>query len=211
MTTIFLSHSQRDAEIIQIFSNAFNDTKVVPILMEYEKFTNPPWKEIKNRIQNSSALFVLLGPNIQYSEYTKHWIIYEIGIADSFNKQIWIFEDVRNEVFFPIPHVNHYVLYDQFQSESLNYLQEIIKSYATNPYGALGGLLLGAAVSINPIVALAGLLIGSKLGIPSKPLGIRLTCPYEDCRITFEFYHSNRDLTCPSCRRYFHWEPPNNP
>jgi len=201
MTNIFISHSQKDKEIIQIFRNAFNGTKVNPILLEYERYSNPPWREIKNRIQSSSALFVLLGQNIKSSDYTQNWISYEVGIADSFNKPIWIFEDINNEILFPIPNVNHYLLYNPVQPESLLYLKTVISSYAVNPLASLGGILLAAAITTNPIAILAAGLIGSKVGIPSKPQGTKLICVYHDCQVTFEFYNNNTQFNCPSCRR----------
>ena len=201
MSHIFLSHSKKDISIIDTFKQAFSSSNVKPILMEYENFQNPPWKEIQNKIRTSSALFVLLGPNLKNSDYTQNWVSYEVGIADSFNKPIWVFEDINNQILFPIPHVNNYLIYDPSLTESLEYLQTIIKSYAISSVGALGGLMLTAAITSNPLVLIAGTLLGSKIGIPTKPAGTKIICPYFDCKITFEFYNNNQTIRCPSCRR----------
>ena len=108
MQQIFLSHSKADYEIINIFRNSFEGTEVHPILMEYEQFSNPPWLAIRNNIENSSGLFVLLSNNLKISDYTQNWVSYEIGIADEANREIWMFEDVNNQVIFPIPNVQFF-------------------------------------------------------------------------------------------------------
>lgn len=205
MSSIFISHSKNDTEIVNVFLRAFQDTRVNPILMEYEKSQNPPWSEIRTKISLSSALFVLLGPNLKNSDYTQNWVNYEVGLADGLNKQIWVFEDVKNETIFPIPHVHHYLIYDQTRIESLDYLQNIVKSYSINSDGFVGGLILGVAITKDPIGAIIGGLIGSQVNIPTKPTGVRLQCPYNDCRVIFEFYNTNQQLRCPSCRRVMTW------
>ncbi|MGH9876099.1 MAG: hypothetical protein ACREBU_03445 [Nitrososphaera sp.] len=63
MTTLFLSHSSKDRNVVGYFQNAFNGTNVDPFLKEYENYRNPPWNVIKDAILQSSALFLLLGPN----------------------------------------------------------------------------------------------------------------------------------------------------
>lgn len=103
MTNIFLSHSKEDYNIINVFRNAFNGTEVHPILMEYEKFSNPPWTAIKNTIEKSSTIFVLLSNNLKISDYTQNWVSYEVGVAGEANKEIWVFEDISNQVIFPLP------------------------------------------------------------------------------------------------------------
>jgi len=205
MSSIFLSHSQKDKSIIDIFLQAFSDTTVNPILMEYEKFQNPPWNEIRNKIQTSASLFVLLGSNLKSSDYTQNWVSYEIGLADALGRQIWVFEDINNEIIFPIPHVHHYLIYDSKDPDSLNYLKQIVASYAINPTGALVGLVLTAALISNPIGWIIGGLIGSKVGVPTRPSGVNLQCYHQDCQVQFRFYNENKTIRCPSCRRLFGW------
>ncbi len=188
-------------EVIEVFRNAFYGTKVKPVLMEYEQYVNPPWQEIKNAIIQSSALFVLLGINLKSSDYTQNWVSYEVGVADALNRQIWVFEDINNKVLFPIPNVHHYMLYNPSQMDSMNYLRMIISSYAVNEGGALAGLFIGLAASTNPLVALATTLIGSKINVPQRPIGIKVVCPYPDCRVSFGFHNTDKQLLCPACRR----------
>ena len=203
MTNIFLSHSKEDFNIINVFRNAFNGTEVYPVFMEYEKFPNPPWTAIKNTIENSSTLFVLLSNNLKISDYTQNWVSYEVGVADEANKEIWVFEDINNQVIFPLPKVHHYMLYCQNQQDSLEYLRTIIRSYALNPKGAIGLGLISLLAFSNPIVAIIGAVLGSKINIPNKPVGIGVTCPYTNCGIKFQYHNLLTTIRCPSCRQHF--------
>jgi len=72
---IFISHSAKDKEISGFFIRKFGDTSVRPVLMEYEKWSRnntPNWKWIKDEIQKSSALFLLLTKNLVKNEYTQN-------------------------------------------------------------------------------------------------------------------------------------------
>lgn len=202
MTNIFLSHSRSDNNIINVFRNAFNETEVFPVLMEYEKFSNPPWASIKNSIESSSALFVLLSTNLKISDYTQNWVSYEVGVADEANREIWVFEDINNQVIFPLPRVHHYVLYNQNQQDSLEYLRTIIRSYALNSKGAVGLGLVALLAFSNPIAAIIGAAVGSKINIPNKPIGVGITCPHHNCGIQFQYHNLLTTIRCPSCRQY---------
>lgn len=201
MTTIFLSHSKHDSNIIDVFRKSFQNTNVSPMLMEFEQFSNPPWLDIKHNIESSSALFVLLSNNLKISDYTQNWVSYEIGIAVEANKQVWVFEDVNNQILFPIPQVHHYVRYDSSQIESLNYLQTIIRSYGLNARGALGLGLLSLLAFSNPAIALAGTLIGSKINVPPQPVGSTIECNYQNCKVSFQYHNLDENILCPSCRQ----------
>lgn len=183
------------------FQNAFNETNVNPFLMEYENYQNPPWQVIKNAIVKSSALFLLIGPNLNTSPYTQNWVSYEVGLADALNKQIWVLEDIQASINFPIPNAHHCLLYSSTDRNSLYYLQTVIKSYSKNVGGALLGGLVGVALSTNPLALIAGLLIGSQLNVPARPMGEKLQCAYPDCKIVFEYHNIQKQFHCPACRR----------
>src|SRR5262249_49752769 len=128
MQTIFISHSQKDTDLVNLFRSAFDPNHVTPILMEYESFSLPAWRAIKSKIQGSSALFVLLSSNLKSSDYTQNWVSYEIGVADAAGREIWVFEDISNQVHFPLPKADHYMVYDPMNDPSMQYLRTIIQS-----------------------------------------------------------------------------------
>jgi len=136
---------------------------------------------------------------LKISDYTQNWVSYEIGIAVEANKQVWVFEDVNNQTIFPIPQVHHYMRYNPFQNESLNYLQTIVRSYGFNSQGALGLGLLSLLAFSNPAVAIAGAVIGSQINIPSQPTGSKIICPYQNCKVSFQYHNLDSNILCPSC------------
>lgn len=193
-----MSHSRRDTGIVNLFKNSFNN-KIHPIFYEYEMCEkNPPYMDIRDKISQSKALFVLMGPHLNCSEYTSHWISYEVGVADGFGKTIWVFEDVNNKIFFPIPHVNHYVIYDSTKDESLSYLQRIINCSALdlNEFSSD----CQQQVIENHMPATFSSNIGFN-NVSNELTGVKLVCPYKDCSVDFRFYGQSNLLHCPSCRR----------
>ena len=119
------------------------------------------------------------------TDYTQNWVSYEVGVADEASRETWVFEDVNNQAIFPIPKVNHYVLYSANNQDSLNYLKTIIRSYALNYDAALGLGLLSLLAFSNPIVAILSAAIGSQINIPNRPVGSSIRCGHSNCGIYF--------------------------
>ena len=107
MNQVFVSHSKRDVTIRQFFDSIFADTKVAAVRMEFEELHSTPSVDIRNRIMQSDALFVLLGQNLTFSQYTENWVGFEVGIATALNKPIWVMERFGDKVQFPF----HYDLF----------------------------------------------------------------------------------------------------
>jgi len=83
MAQIFVSHSSRDENIINLFLKAFSGTKVKPVLEEFEG--EPPAgviaEKIKRHIDASHAVFVLLSVHVESIKHTRDWINWECGVA----------------------------------------------------------------------------------------------------------------------------------
>ncbi|MFL6315580.1 MAG: hypothetical protein ACJ73C_02425, partial [Nitrososphaeraceae archaeon] len=72
--------------------------------MEYEKWSRndrPNWMLIKDEIQKSSALFLILTKNIVKNEYTQNWVAFEIGMAATSNAPIPNFVFREQNIDFP--------------------------------------------------------------------------------------------------------------
>jgi hypothetical protein len=185
MAQIFMSHSQKDKDIILFFLEAFAGTNVKPHLEELEK--EPPagvTAEIIDRnIQASNAVFVLLSENVENLRQTRDWVSWECGAAK--NKDIWVFEPLESlgKVQVVVPRFNHYVLFER-NDEWRKYHRSIIESYddshviPTLSATTTGGALLneedrGSGAVAGFAVGLVGLLLHSM----SKPsYGIDVRC-----------------------------------
>lgn len=66
ISQIFVSHSRKDVKIRDFFGNIFGTTRVKGIFKEIEGIIKKPDpEEIKKDIQDSNAIFILLGKNVQ--------------------------------------------------------------------------------------------------------------------------------------------------
>ena len=92
MAQIFISHSQKDEEILRLFKDAFVGTNVKAIFESLEKIIKGkiPRDQIGRDIENSRAIFVILSQNVEKIPHTRDWVVCETGFAK--NKDIWVFE-----------------------------------------------------------------------------------------------------------------------
>ncbi|MFX1452897.1 MAG: hypothetical protein ACFFCM_18815 [Promethearchaeota archaeon] len=220
MTSIFISHSKKDAEIRSFFEGIFATTHIKAFFKEIEGFSSKePSEEIKRNIQNSNAVFVLLGEKVQKLRHTNDWVAWESGVAKGLNKDIWVFEpsSLLGKIKVVISHVSHYVLYepDEFYQD---YIRKIINSYkefknivpATltgAAIGATGGTLTEVATTKKKKLTGLGTIIGSLIGAvggaiiggssQKHPKGIKFKCPH--CGITYGIHTNHPKIRCPIC------------
>lgn len=204
LADIFISHSKRDAETIAAFCNVFARTNIRAILAEFENYAVPPWLQIRNYVQQSSAVFLLLSPHLSGTAYTQNWVSYEVGLACALNKPVWVYEHWQDPVHFPVPYLTDYVLYEPQSREHLNAIKHLVERYDPSPSlagMALGGLI-GAALSGGPGAGL-GAMIGAA-AFQRRAEGCPLRCPHLNCGVQFRLHTWTERLQCPSCRQDVH-------
>ena len=134
MTRIFLAHSQGDEDIRDFFIKIGGLAGVEVKAMEFETLASPAWGTIRTWLFLSNVLFVLLGEKIiDKGIFTQNWISFEIGIAcgmyQTSRKDVWVFEPIQYNVRFPVPFLDHYMLYDIDDVNSMNYIRAIMEGY----------------------------------------------------------------------------------
>jgi len=134
MTRIFLAHSQGDEDIRDFFIKIGGLAGVEVKAMEFETLASPAWGTIRTWLFLSNVLFVLLGEKIiDKGIFTQNWISFEIGIAcgmyQTSRKDVWVFEPFQYNVRFPVPFLDHYMLYDIDDVNSMNYIRAIMEGY----------------------------------------------------------------------------------
>ena len=82
------------------------------------------------RDKETVAVFLLLGSNLQFPPpsarvYTHNWVIFEAGVAAGAGKPIWVFEDFKDNIKFPVP----FVTVCAFLSSTSNRLILIVVSH----------------------------------------------------------------------------------
>jgi hypothetical protein len=208
MADIFISHSKKDAETIAAFSNVFARTNIRAILAEFEAYAIPPWLQIRNYVQQSSALFLLLSPHLAGTPYTQNWVSYEVGLACALNKPVWVYEAINSATaMFPVPYFTDYVFYDPRNRQHLNVVKQFVESYDPNPsiVGAALGALIGAVVSGGAGAGLGALIGGGGMealrGTQHRSLSATVKCPHATCGISFRLYSRLQQMACPACRQ----------
>lgn len=210
VASIFISHSKRDQETINVFCRAFAQTTIRAVLEEFENYVVPPWTKIAKDVQESSAVFLLLSPHLNSTRYTQNWVSYEVGLACAMRKPVWVYEQEGAPVHFPVPYLTDYVIYNPANRVHMDAIKNLLTVYDPSP--ALGGLILGALIGAA-ISGGAGAGIGAIAGgaaFQHRLPAITTSCPYQNCGIKFNIYSRLESLLCPSCRQQFaiNWTPP---
>lgn len=173
MVQIFVAHSQYDKDIRASFDTIFARTGVKSVCMEFERVSLPAWQEIKNAINTSETVFLLLGTNVRRSSHTQNWIAFEVGLSCAFDRRVWVFEQMDSKIDFPIPYVTDYLLYRLDDDIHFNYVKRIIEGYGDNEN------------SLHPKKKI--------------PVGLLTQCRH--CHLEFSIHQTIGSYYCPSCRK----------
>lgn len=209
MAQIFISHSQKDKNLRDFFSNAFAGTKVKAIFEEFEKILRGGITSvhIANDIKDSKAVFVISSQNVQGVPHTRDWVVWETGVAT--NRDIWLFEPYSQfgRISIVIPYLRHYVIFDT-NNAWLAYIRKIIESYDDShvlpTFLVAGGISAALAEKDKIESAILGGLAGLTIYDKSKerPTGINVICP--NCSSSYNI-HVPQGMTifrCPVCNKY---------
>ncbi len=182
MPSIFVTHSRYDTAIPTFFDKAASMVETSLLYVEWEELITPPWKYIRDKLKDCEAIFIIKGPNITRNLYTSNWISYEIGLAAHSNKRtgsgemdVWVFESSQNPVFFPVPFLTDYVVYDPDDPNHIQYLRYILEGYNERKYH-------------------------HKL-----PEAISVTCGHNTCQVEYYLHTLLKSWNCPSCQRISQW------
>ena len=180
MPQIFVSHSQYDKQIRSSFDTVFARTTVKALCMEFEQIYRPAWQTIKNELNASETVFLLLGPNIRSSIHTQNWA-FEVGLACAFGKEVWVFEQEGSYIQFPIPYLTDYMIYNLEDTNHFDYVRQTIEGY-------------GRPVYVFPM----GVDHRTKRNLP---IGMLIECNYDNCGSKYSLHTDIKSFNCPSCRQ----------
>ena len=100
MVTIFISHSKKDEDLVLGIKKILENIGHTPIIEEFiskEKQQEIPYEEIRSNVNKSSFVLLFLTDSVIETEYTKSWIIYEVGVAS--NASIRVFDSHMSKPF----------------------------------------------------------------------------------------------------------------
>lgn len=149
---LFMSHTKLDKEFCNRFDIQAARVGVKVFRSEFEEIKSPAWETIKEQIDASDALFLLVGKHLVKSQaaserdpklreewkHTQNWIAYEIGLASEREIDVWVLCDLV-DINFPVPYFNNYAIYS-----ATRWIREILEFYGrgeTFPYGEFPELM----------------------------------------------------------------------
>ncbi len=191
MDTVFVAHSKHDTPILSHMQQLIREAGINPIFYQYDinNVNETAWEQILSAIRQSQALFVILSDNLQSSPHTQNWVGMEVGIACAQKKPVYVFENIRQPVLFPIPYLTDYVLYDLNNPQLRILISSVAQTYNMRPqrtgmigFGGLGALFFGPAGLIG------GAILGAITNKPKQPPYVRLACYHLECKIQFKSY-----------------------
>jgi len=144
ITQIFASHTKLDKDFCDRFDIVAPRVGIKIFRSEFEKLEDPAWRTIKEEMNKSSALFLLVGQELVNAQsaseidskareqwkYTQNWIAYEIGLACQKGLDVWVICD--NVILnFPVPYLNNYEIWGVQPAAKINLssYKEIFTAY----------------------------------------------------------------------------------
>lgn len=204
MAQIFISHSQRDEDIKNLFLRAFRGSGVTDLYREYEDAppTGVKAEDITRDIEFSSAVFVLLSETVESLPHTRDWILFECGVAAAKQKPVWVFEPYSSfgRITIAIPRFDQYV---RFNDNDIwrQYIHQIAASHNDNPMLAriglamLGGWLFGWAAAIGVFLVSQAVFKSAE-----RPVGYSTSCPTCGRMFVAHLPYESDAFRCPNCR-----------
>ncbi len=134
------------------------------------------------------------------TEYTKNWILYEVGLAAAMNKRLFIFERRGPPIRFPIPYLTDYMVFDPDKVADFLKLQAIAKqaretvAKAAQEEGSGKGLGL-LALLLAPVIIAAMAVVA---GVQAVRGPIPVKC--DRCHTSYQYFAGVLDpFQCPVC------------
>ena len=177
---IFVSHTKKDVKFCDELDRVCSRVGIKAFRSEFEEIKPPAWGTIKDAMDQSVAMFLLIGAELIKAQeakapdwaYVQNWIAYEIGLACERRLDVWVVcDDV--EINFPVPYFNHYFPFNFRDSPNFGVMRGFLQVYHSK------------GVFVPP---------------PEK----KTYCPYEDCRINFNLHvvlPPDSKIKCPQCLR----------
>jgi len=125
-STIFISHSSQDEDVIRVVKQAFDELDLTPLFNERHPAGGPPVETLVERIANSKALFVFFTFN-SFSGTTRDWIIFELGAAKAYDRPIfaWVQKAVGKDSLPKL--LEQLTIYRPFEVQSNQGTIELVK------------------------------------------------------------------------------------
>lgn len=178
---VFLSHTKDDRKFLDDFDRVVARVGIKAFRSEFETIEIPQWKTIKEAMEKSVAMFLLVGEQLVAHQasptpdwkYTQNWIAYEMGLACQAGIDVWVYCD-NVDINFPVPYFNNYALFGLATKRNFKFLKDILTAYNS----------------------------GQTFPVPTW--NRNTYCPCDNCGIKFNLHSTlppGKVIKCPQCLR----------
>lgn len=203
---IFISHSREDTDLLDDLDRVFGKVGLKQYRASFEDQIPPVSDNLRNQINASKGIFVVLGRYAQGKTHTMIWIGWEAGIAIQAGIPVWIINDINSNVKLPIPSLTDYVLWDSRDEEQKRVLRDVIETEFVGSEPSQPGeykelFRRDSAMSFssrnNANVRESEVVAHSR--------GVQ--CPYKGCGERYAIrFEGPEEFDCPSCRQTIGFE-----
>jgi hypothetical protein len=204
----FISHSKKDAKIVNSTFKICQRAKIKPNIAEFEEIERGKIgaKKIRDMIDKSELFFLFLSENVVNDKdyrktiYTQNWVNFELGCVYAQKKVkkkfIYVFEPFT-QLHFPIPYLDYYILYDPNYDPHWDFIEEVITQERE---------FSEVTKSLNPLLQtiIAGYrlqerLKGRPVQRPSEYRGFKIH--HKICGAEYVLLSKPEQWLCPICRK----------
>ena len=163
---VFISHSRKDADLVQRLKAGLGVMEYQPIVYEDlpSEVNHPDYQRIKSLILGADVVFLFLTENVATSKWTTYWVDHEVSQAAAFNKDLVEFQVEGEKPSLPIGYCTDVVTISRDPTMALLTVLRVAKRFEKKtlwPIGVTGGAAVGSI--LGPVGLIAGALIGGAL------------------------------------------------
>ena len=199
---VFISHSRKDADLIQRLKAGLALMDFQPIVYEDlpENVNLQDYQTIKTLIQSSDVVFLFITDNVASSRWTTYWVDHEVSQAAAFNKPLVEFQVEGEKPPLPIGYCTDVVTISRDPTSALLTVQQTAKRFEKKtfwPIGVVGGAALGSL--LGPIGLIFGALIGGAATSGAGPTVVQTVLCSND-KMKYRYLgNDGSTFFCPHC------------
>lgn len=183
----FISHSGSDRvivdSILRIFQHHNNFHRLgrphrIMNRDELSRSQKPHWEQIKDAIQESDAVLLILTRGITQQKHTQNWVAFEVGVAAGCDPPKRVIAIRAEGVQIPIPYLDHYYSYSTPFPPAPHSRRRLTMQHEESQFNAI----------MYPMLS----------NVNYKPHFPQNHCPH--CKLRY-YHHSSgeRPFKCPCC------------
>jgi hypothetical protein len=183
----FISHSGKDTvirdSILKIFERHRRRPYKIMNKDDLSRSQEPNWLQIKQWIQKSDAVLLILSGGITRYEHTQNWVAFEVGVAAACDPPKPVIAIKGEEVDIPIPYLKHYYSYSS--TVPAHQWRESNRDTWGDKF----------QIVLHPMLS----------NVNYKPLFPETHCPR--CKLSYYYHGPESVYRCPCCsNETLHWK-----